>query len=748
MTETQTLLAQFARDGSESAFRELVSRYINLVYSTALRLTGNDTHLAEDVTQVVFADLARKARSLPEDVMLGGWLHQHTRFVAGKVMRTERRRLNRERQAAAMSAQEDHSEANLAQLAPVLDEAISQLSFPDRTAILLRYFELKDHRTIGEMLGTSEEAARKRVDRALDQLELLLRRRGLALSAVALGSLLVAHSVTAAPAGLAASIADAAWAGAGTGGAFSLLAATKTKLAIASVILLAAGSSIVLVQRKSSTKDSPVASHTTPAVEISASKTAPALAGNTYPATAQKERTPGVPLQPGASPSRSTNDLVESGVAQDSLPATNYLRAEIGVLPGFNSIHVNALNNRGQMVGSIDSTNHQTHAFFWENGVLTDLGTLGGSKSLATAINDAGDVVGIILTNGERHAFLRHQGKVSDLGMIDRFAKLGEEGDLYRGGPGTIYYAPRVSINGLSAVTGTVTDQRDNPHSFVLNKGQTSYFGQLSDGNVFYSESINNRGQIIGRATQHGGPMRAMFWQNGELKDLAAFLGAQSASASINDRGIMMGWLVPTNGAPEQGYAFVWEDGRLRRLNCGEDNAHPSAMNNRGHIVGYAQKSGRRFACLWRGDRILDLNDLLDGKSEWQLSSADAINDRGQILAWETKGKQHRHCLLSPANPLPLLEDPLPAVAAAPTWNQAAAIAPFNLTLFERLPNGAFRLTFAGAPEGEYYVEASTNLVAWDRLGPAVNSQGKVEFTDTNAAKFSLRFYRAVRAAN
>src|ERR1043166_10060378 len=98
MTETQALLAQFARDGSESAFRELVFRYINLVYSTALRLTGGDTHRAEDITQVVFADLAQKARGLPEDVMLGGWLHQHTRFVAAKVMRTERRRLNRERQ--------------------------------------------------------------------------------------------------------------------------------------------------------------------------------------------------------------------------------------------------------------------------------------------------------------------------------------------------------------------------------------------------------------------------------------------------------------------------------------------------------------------------------------------------------------------------------------------------------------------------------------------------------------------------
>jgi hypothetical protein len=86
------------------------------------------------------------------------------------------------------------------------------------------------------------------------------------------------------------------------------------------------------------------------------------------------------------------------------------------------------------------------------------------------------------------------------------------------------------------------------------------------------------------------------------------------------------------------------------------------------------------------------------------------------------------------------------AVAAAPPRSQGTAIAPFNLTLFDRLPNGAFRLAFAGTPGGKYYVEASTNLVVWERLGPANNNDGKVEFTDTNAVKFTLRFYRAVLA--
>src|ERR1035441_4026076 len=119
MTDSQTLLAQHARTGSEPAFRELVSRYIDLVYSTAFRLVGADVQSAQDVAQTAFVALATKAGSLPEDVMLGGWLHQHTRFVAGDLMRTERRRRLRERQAAEMNAIEDHSESNLAQVAPI-----------------------------------------------------------------------------------------------------------------------------------------------------------------------------------------------------------------------------------------------------------------------------------------------------------------------------------------------------------------------------------------------------------------------------------------------------------------------------------------------------------------------------------------------------------------------------------------------------------------------------------------------------
>src|SRR6266536_3135249 len=146
MTDSQNLLAEYVQTGSDAAFRELVSRYVDLVYSTALRLVEGDTHRAEDVAQTVFVDLARMARRLPKEVMLGGWLHRHTCFVAANAMRGERRRQSRERQAVEMNALQDNPGADFSLIAPILDEAINELGEADRRAILLRFFEQRDFR--------------------------------------------------------------------------------------------------------------------------------------------------------------------------------------------------------------------------------------------------------------------------------------------------------------------------------------------------------------------------------------------------------------------------------------------------------------------------------------------------------------------------------------------------------------------------------------------------------------------------
>ena len=222
MTDSQTLFTEYARSGSEPAFRELVARYLNFVYSTAVRLVGGDCHLAEDVTQTVFIHLAQKAHRLPDDVMLGGWLHRDTCNVASKMMRGQRRRQAREKQAAEMNALQDHSEENLERIAPVLDEAINRLGSEDRAAILLRFFEQMDFRSVGRALGSTEDAAKKRVSRALDKLHCQLTTRGVALSATALAAALGAGVVKAAPAGLLSNVAGTALAGGAVGGGAGL----------------------------------------------------------------------------------------------------------------------------------------------------------------------------------------------------------------------------------------------------------------------------------------------------------------------------------------------------------------------------------------------------------------------------------------------------------------------------------------------------------------------------------------------
>jgi RNA polymerase sigma factor (sigma-70 family) len=254
MSDGEQLLAEYAATSSELAFHEIVTRYVDLVHSTAARLVNNDIHLAQDVTQTVFADLARMAPTFSPDVMLGGWLHRHTCFVARNTMRGERRRQDRERQAVEMNSMEDHSAENLCTVAPFLDDAIDQLGSEDRKAILLRFFEQRDFHSVGAAMGSNEEAARKRVNRALEKLHGLLQRRGVSLSVAALGTILGAHAVSAAPAGMAGAITATALATAAVGTATTTstvmtIMSIKMKTGILGAIVIAAAIPWVMENR-------------------------------------------------------------------------------------------------------------------------------------------------------------------------------------------------------------------------------------------------------------------------------------------------------------------------------------------------------------------------------------------------------------------------------------------------------------------------------------------------------------------
>src|SRR5580765_482104 len=129
MTPDGELLRRYAQSRSEESFGELVQRHLDLVYSAALRQVNGDTHLAQDVAQSVFADLARKAASLADRSALTGWLYTSTHFAAAKAVRTERRRQAREQEAHIMKEllYEPGPDLDWQQLRPVLDAAMHEL---------------------------------------------------------------------------------------------------------------------------------------------------------------------------------------------------------------------------------------------------------------------------------------------------------------------------------------------------------------------------------------------------------------------------------------------------------------------------------------------------------------------------------------------------------------------------------------------------------------------------------------------
>jgi RNA polymerase sigma factor (sigma-70 family) len=206
----QQLLHDYAERRSEAAFAELVRRHVDLVYSAALRMV-RDVHLAEDVTQGVFVALAQNARQLTDRPVLSGWLHRTAQNLAANTVRSDVRRRAREQEAAAMNELlATESNAIWEHIAPHLDDALGELSEPDRDALLLRYFERKSARAMAQTLGTSEDAAQKRVSRAVERLREFFAKRGVTVGASGLVVVIAANAVQAAPVGLAVTISTAA----------------------------------------------------------------------------------------------------------------------------------------------------------------------------------------------------------------------------------------------------------------------------------------------------------------------------------------------------------------------------------------------------------------------------------------------------------------------------------------------------------------------------------------------------------
>ena len=224
------LLREYVECRSEKAFAGLVARHINLVYSTALRMVGENA-LARDVAQLVFIQLARKAPLIRSGHSLPGWLYRVTRCQAANAVRDDRTRRQRETEAMNMVQTDAESSGAWESIAPHLEAAMNTLSSADQNAVVLRFFQGQSWREVGGALALREDAAQKRVSRAVEKLRSYFVRRGIGISTTLIVSVIAANAVQAAPAGLAPTLAAASLAGAEGAGSFSLISTlTKTIL--------------------------------------------------------------------------------------------------------------------------------------------------------------------------------------------------------------------------------------------------------------------------------------------------------------------------------------------------------------------------------------------------------------------------------------------------------------------------------------------------------------------------------------
>jgi RNA polymerase sigma factor (sigma-70 family) len=251
------LLEQYTRQGAEEAFAVLVREHLDLVYSAALRAV-HSPQLAEEVAQAVFTDLARQAHKMKPNTLLSAWLYRVTRRTAIDVVRRESRRQRREQVAVELAEQDSTTSSEWSQAEPLLDEAMDALPEADRNAVLLRFFEGKDLKDVGGGLGVSEEAARKRVARAVERLRQFFLKRGVEIGSAGVAALLSAKAVEAAPAGLAAAIAAALSTSSAVLGGAATLQLTKAiamttiqKVALAAVVAAALGTAVYKQHRLS-----------------------------------------------------------------------------------------------------------------------------------------------------------------------------------------------------------------------------------------------------------------------------------------------------------------------------------------------------------------------------------------------------------------------------------------------------------------------------------------------------------------
>jgi probable HAF family extracellular repeat protein len=317
------------------------------------------------------------------------------------------------------------------------------------------------------------------------------------------------------------------------------------------------------------------------------------------------------------------------------------------ILPAW--LQASAINNAGQLTGVIPVPGG-SHAFLFTNGDVRDLGALGGTRSFGYGLSDNGMVTGEAApANRPGHAFLYAHGTMRDLGTLP-------------GGTSSI----GLSVNNTGQVTGSATTRTDQTHAILAGYGGMRDLGTLG-GNFSYGIGINNAGHVVGASTFGGDESRrhAFLYRDGAMTDLGDLGGIDSFADGINDRDQIIGAVVDT---AQVAHSFLYTDGTVTMLgDFGGPYTGTWDINNLGQVVGYSTFSDdieSRHAFLYTDGRMLDVNALIDPALGWTVGTAIGINDAQRILGYACRTRE----VCRPVRLDPITPPPVPEPAGLTMW--------------------------------------------------------------------------------
>jgi probable HAF family extracellular repeat protein len=335
---------------------------------------------------------------------------------------------------------------------------------------------------------------------------------------------------------------------------------------------------------------------------------------------------------------RGAAGTLASAVCATCLAGPAYHLEEVGTLGGTYSI-ATAINSRGDVAGVANLYGTDAyHAFVYSNGKVMDLGGLGGN-SMAWAINDRGQVAGSSYklpgaSEADLRAFLYTNGTMEDLGTL--------------GGR----YSQGLGLNNRGDVTGGSWTRGDDQHlPFIYSRGEMKALGSLG-GDIAEGWGINNAGDVTGESRLAGTLYHhAFLYADGEMRDLGTLGGISSRGMAVNSSRQVTGQSTLGNGHSQ--HAFLFSDGVMHDLGTleGDSESFAFALNDRAHVVGWSQALGsfEQKAFLYRDGQMWDLLELVDSSGAgWHLSQARGINSRGQIAGFGVREGQTRAFLLTP----------------------------------------------------------------------------------------------------